>query len=168
MESHNSKCEKCEKEFSSKEALEMHFNSKHYEAPKSLEKVNKKKVRNWIIIIIVLAVIIGVAYVLAFNTSNGNGKYDDFAKCLTEKNVTMYGTWWCPHCKDQKELFGKSWQYINYIECSTPDGKAQLPVCEKAGINGYPTWDLGNGSSSRIDKVLTLKYLGQLTDCTLP
>jgi glutaredoxin len=131
-----------------------------------LKTVNKKKVRNWIIIIVAILIIVGVAYVLAFNSSNKNGKYDDFAKCLTEKNVTMYGTWWCPHCKDQKELFGKSWQYVNYIECSTPDGNAQLPVCTNAGIEGYPTWELGNGS--RIDKVISLKYLSGLTDCTLP
>ena len=75
MESHNFKCEKCEKEFSSKEALEMHMNAKHYEAPKGMKKldnISKKKVRNWIIIIVILAVIIGVAYVLAFNSDNKN------------------------------------------------------------------------------------------------
>ncbi|PIZ82571.1 hypothetical protein COX97_04050 [Candidatus Pacearchaeota archaeon CG_4_10_14_0_2_um_filter_05_32_18] len=167
-ENNKFKCEKCEREFSSKEALEMHNNSKHYGATKGLKKldsVNKKKIRNWAIFIVVILVIVGVAYFMAFRPETP-GRYDDFAKCLTNNNVTMYGAWWCPHCKDQKELFGKSWQYVNYVECSTPDGNAQLPVCEKAGIEGYPTWELGNGS--RIDRVLTLKYLSGLTDCTLP
>ncbi|MBS3072976.1 C2H2-type zinc finger protein [Candidatus Pacearchaeota archaeon] len=162
------KCGKCEREFSSKEALDMHMNSKHYEAPsgiKKLSNVNKKKMRNWAVFIVIILVIVGVAYFLAFKPVTP-GKYDDFAQCLTDNNVTMYGAWWCNHCQDQKDLFGDSWQYVNYIECSTPDGNAQLPVCTNAGIGGYPTWELSNGS--RIDRVLTLKYLSQITNCTLP
>jgi hypothetical protein len=60
---------------------------------------------------------------------------DVFAKCLTEKGWTMYGAEWCAHCKDQKELFGASFQYIKYVEC--PDN---VQLCIDKGINGYPTW----------------------------
>lgn len=63
------------------------------------------------------------------------GDYDSFAKCLTEKGATMYGTEWCSHCKSQKELFGNSFQYINYIDCDLKKGE-----CDEAEIEGYPTW----------------------------
>ena len=162
------KCGKCEREFSSKEALEMHMNAKHYEASsgiKKLSNVNKKKMRNWGIVLLLVIIVVAAAYFLAFKPE-APGKYNDFAQCLTEKNATMYGAWWCPHCKDQKDAFGASWQYINYIECSTPDGNAQLPVCTNAGINGYPTWVFGDGT--RKGGFVTLKELAFAGNCTLP
>ena len=63
------------------------------------------------------------------------------AQCLTEKGATMYGTEWCSHCKNQKALFGKSFQYVDYIDCDK--NKAE---CQKAGIRGYPTWNI-NGQN---------------------
>jgi hypothetical protein len=42
-------------------------------------------------------------------------------------------------------MFGSSFSKIQYIECSTPDGKGQLQVCKDAGIDGYPTWEFPNG-----------------------
>ena len=47
----------------------------------------------------------------------------------------MYGTEWCPHCKNQKALFGNSFQYINYIDCDKDRN-----ACRDAEITGYPTW----------------------------
>jgi hypothetical protein len=60
---------------------------------------------------------------------------DAFAKCLTEKGWVMYGAEWCSHCKEQKALFGDSFQYIKYVEC--PDN---VQLCLNKGVNGYPTW----------------------------
>ncbi len=37
---------------------------------------------------------------------------DDFAKCLSEKGVTMYGAAWCSHCQNTKKTFGQSFQYV--------------------------------------------------------
>ncbi|MCX6798840.1 MAG: hypothetical protein NTW59_01955, partial [Candidatus Diapherotrites archaeon] len=44
----------------------------------------------------------------------------DFAKCLTEKGVTVYGfgTSWCTFCTEQEKMFGNAWKDLNYIECS--------------------------------------------------
>lgn len=63
------------------------------------------------------------------------GSYDPFAKCLTEKGVIMYGTEWCPHCKNQKAAFGNSFEYVNYIDCDK-----NRDACIRAGVQGYPTW----------------------------
>ena len=46
-----------------------------------------------------------------------NHKYDAFAKCLATKQTTMYGLYWCPHCIEQKEMFGDAFHYVPYVEC---------------------------------------------------
>ena len=55
------KCEKCEKSFSSEEALNMHNKAKHpelYKEPKNkLPRKQKKKIRNWIIFIIIIGLL---------------------------------------------------------------------------------------------------------------
>ncbi|MBI2146731.1 hypothetical protein HYU22_05320 [Candidatus Woesearchaeota archaeon] len=80
---------------------------------------------------------------LLSSCSSGPGKYDAFAQCLTENGVKMYGAYWCPHCLNQKEDFGKSWQYVNYIECSLPGNQGQTEICATAGI----TTPVGGSSS---------------------
>jgi len=94
------------------------------------------------------------------------GKYDDFAKCLSGKDVKMYGAFWCTHCKDQKEMFGKSWQYVNYVECSAPDGNSVLDVCKAANVTSYPTWVFD--AESRHSGPLTLEEISDKSGCPLP
>ena len=93
-------------------------------------------------------------------------KYDDLAKCMTEKGTIFYGAFWCHNCTDQKNLFGSAIQHINYIECSTPDGKGQLEVCQLAGIEGYPTWKFADGTLR--SGVITLPVLADRTGCEMP
>lgn len=70
----------------------------------------------------------------------GQSELDQLAKCLTTKGAKMYGAYWCPHCADQKETFGQSFRYINYIECD-PKGENPNPqACREAAIKAYPTW----------------------------
>lgn len=103
----------------------------------------------------------------ACTTNESTGKnYDDFAKCLTDKGIKLYGAFWCHNCENQKKAFGESWKYINYIECSTPDGQNQTSECALAGIKAYPTWEFSNGK--RIEGFIQLDYLSQLSGCTLP
>ena len=115
----------------------------------------------------IVAAIFVIAVILAiYLLSNPSGKYDAFAKCLTEKEARMYGAFWCPHCKDEKEMFGSGWQYVNYTECSTPDATGQLPVCAEAGIKGYPTWVFGDGT--RKSGLVSFDELSKKTGCELP
>jgi uncharacterized membrane protein len=63
------------------------------------------------------------------------------AEHLSKSDAKFYGTFWCPHCRDQKELFGSSVHRLPYIECSPGgQGTPQAPVCDAAGVKGYPTW----------------------------
>ena len=94
------------------------------------------------------------------------GKYDTFAECLGEQGVKFYGAFWCPHCQEQKAMFGKSEKKLPYIECSTPSGQERTQVCIDANITGYPTWEFNDGE--RLSGVRTLKELGEKTSCELP
>ena len=73
----------------------------------------------------------------------------------------MYGAFWCPHCHDQKQLFGKeAFSQINYIECD-PKGKNPQPdVCQAEGVKGYPTWKI-NGQS--VSGTQSLEELAQMS-----
>jgi len=79
------------------------------------------------------------------------------AKYLTDKGFKLYGTFWCSHCQDQKDMFGDAIKYINYIECSKPDGNSQTEVCADAGIKLYPTWEFPDGQ--KVPGVMTIDNL---------
>ncbi|KGF71816.1 membrane protein [Neosynechococcus sphagnicola sy1] len=65
------------------------------------------------------------------------------AKHLHQIGAKEYGAYWCPHCFEQKLLFGQEASAIvNYIECD-PKGKNGRPdLCQAAKIEGFPTWDI--------------------------
>lgn len=94
------------------------------------------------------------------------GKYDEFAQCLGNAGAKFYGAFWCPHCQEQKKLFGNSVDKLPYEECSTPDGKGQLAICKEKGIQSYPTWIFAD--DSRETGVLSLAKLAEKTSCALP
>jgi len=90
--------------------------------------------------------------------------YDDFAQCLTDTGVKMYGASWCGHCSSQKNDFGESWQYIDYVECSSSTGQA--PECAAAGIRGYPTWVFPGGE--KLSGHRSFEELSAKSGCALP
>ena len=92
-------------------------------------------------------------------------QYDNFAKCLSDNNVRMYGAYWCPHCANQKEMFGDSFQYVNYIECSLPNRAGQTQACKDAIIESYPTWEFKDGSRTKGE--MTFLQLSQKSGCSL-
>lgn len=91
--------------------------------------------------------------------------YDTFAKCITDAGAKFYGAYWCSHCKAQKELFQNS-KELPYIECSTPNGQGQTPVCAEAGVTSYPTWRFADGSELSGEQ--SFEALAEKTSCALP
>jgi len=117
-----------------------------------------------IITTVVVLILAGIGYWrLTGRAVAPQANYDNFAKCLTEKGVAMYGASWCSHCQNQKNMFGSSFKYVNYVECSNSDG-TQTDVCKKAGITGYPTW-IVNGKVYSGEK--TIQELSSLSGCQL-
>ncbi len=114
------------------------------------------------------AVVAGMAIIILLLINNSNvqaGEYDEFAKCLTTSGTKEYGAFWCSHCQNQKRMFGSSFKYVNYIECSLPDGSGQLEVCNNANITGYPTWEFPNGE--RLSGEVSLEGLALKSGCEL-
>ena len=95
-----------------------------------------------VVALVLIAVIVGYTRHL----SSQPGPYDDLAKCITKKGFVMYGASWCPHCTDQKALFGKSVKHINYVECAREDGQGVKQVCKDKGIKQMPTWITPDGT----------------------
>ncbi len=91
---------------------------------------------------------------------------DAFAKCLAEKQATMYGSFLCPHCDDQKKLFGSSFRYVPYVECSVRGSRQMTFPCIAAQIRYTPTWIFADGE--RRTGVQQLKALSEKTGCKLP
>ncbi len=62
---------------------------------------------------------------------------------LTATGAVMYSAYWCPHCHDQKQLFGKeAAAKLKIIECA-PDGRnSQAALCASKNIQGFPTWEI--------------------------
>tara|TARA_Y100000310_G_scaffold15911_1_gene15958 strand:- start:2023 stop:2439 length:417 start_codon:yes stop_codon:yes gene_type:complete len=133
------------KEENKEEALREH---QHREDNLKLdkEKVAKKK-RGVIIIALILFSII--AAVVTYGLLSP-GRYDRFAKCLTEKGAVMYGEDWCQYTNAQKNMFGKSFKYIHY------------EVNEN--LNKRPTWVV-NGKN--YETVQSFERLAALTGCEL-
>ncbi len=110
------------------------------------------------------------ALVLAFNfsaisTSNASGYTEvpyveppvsstssqeaiTLAKRLRDAGARMYGAFWCSHCFDQKEAFGReAMAFFPYVECY-PDGFRRgveiAPACAAVEeLKGFPTWVIG-------------------------
>jgi hypothetical protein len=117
---------------------------------------------------IIIAVIIVIAFAAAyyFGWHRHSTRLDAFAKCLTAKQAKMYGAFWCPHCEEQKEKFGSSFQYAPYVECGIKGSKGIEPVCTEAGIKRFPTWIFADGT--RVEGEHELEFLGEQTGCSLP
>jgi len=95
-----------------------------------------------------------------------NHKYDSFAKCLATKQAKMYGLYWCPHCIEQKEMFGDAFHNVPYVECAIKGSSEITPECKIAGVKLFPTWQFGTDPPR--EGVLSLEALSDKTGCSLP
>lgn len=67
------------------------------------------------------------------------------AKYLGSRGAVMYGSFKCPHCNDQKKMFGSAFKYIGYVECHPQGPEANPSLCTARGIRNFPTWEI-NGN----------------------
>jgi len=117
----------------------------------------------WILgIVLFLGFLVGVRYL----ANNQPSPLDGFAQCIKDSKTIFYGAFWCPHCQDQKKLFGRSQKLLPYVECSTPDTKGQTQICIDKKITGYPVWEFADGTRASGNQ--TLEELATKTGCTLP
>jgi uncharacterized membrane protein/glutaredoxin len=83
------------------------------------------------------------------------------AQHLAKIDAKFYGASWCPHCKEQKKMFGAATDRLPYVECSLQGpGGPQAPICKTMNIQSYPTWII-NGR--RHEGVLMPEELAKLS-----
>ena len=82
------------------------------------------------------------------------------------KQAKMYGLYWCPHCIEQKEMFGQAFHYVPYVECAIKDSSEVAAQCKVAGVKLFPSWQFGMDPPK--EGVLSLETLSDKTGCSLP
>ena len=76
-------------------------------------------------------------------TTSSSPQKVKFAKFLSENNIVMYSAYWCPHCHDQKQLFGKeAVKELKIVECANDGKNNQYELCQAKGIQGFPSWEI--------------------------
>jgi hypothetical protein len=95
-----------------------------------------------------------------------NHRYDGFAKCLASKQTKMYGLYWCPHCAEQKAMFGKAFQYVPYVECAIKGSREMTSECKAAGVKLFPSWQFADNPPK--EGVFPMEELSDKTGCALP
>jgi len=84
----------------------------------------------------------------AITTLSGESELQ-LARHLTSIGAKMYAAYWCPHCHDQKQLFGRqALALLTIVECA-PDGRnSQTALCQEKKIEGFPTWEINGKMTS--------------------
>lgn len=117
-----------------------------------------------IFISVIILLILGTIATVLLRSGEENipsVKYDEFAKCIASKNLTMYGTYSCSYCAKQKKMFENSFKYVPYVECT------QNPQeCMAKDIEAYPTWI--DGSGQKYVGLQSLEKLSEISGCSLP
>ncbi len=122
--------------------------------------MNNRKI--WIIAaVLVVVVVTSALFLLHQGKSSNTATLDSFAQCLVGKGATMYGAYWCPHCQAEKALFGASFRYVGYVECTQDVDK-----CTAAGIQAFPTWKYPDGTT--YVGTQSLEQLAAESGCALP
>lgn len=122
--------------------------------------------KNTLIISVLILIAVGGLGYSIYTRSFAPGKLDGFAQCIKDSGTIFYGAFWCPHCQNQKKLFGNSEKLLPYVECSTPNGQAQTQECIDKKITNYPTWVYPDGSTQTGE--VSLEDLSAKTSCVLP
>ena len=100
----------------------------------------------------------------AITTSSSPQKIK-FAKFLSDNNIKMFSAYWCPHCHDQKQLFGKkAVKELSIIECAQDGKDNQYKLCREKQIEGFPSWEINgeiySGVKDLNDLAIMTEYEG--------
>ncbi len=130
-----------------------------------MQKDKRAVIFRTVVILVIVAVVGAIGWMRYQERQQGPDKRVDLAQCLTDKGAKMYGAYWCPHCQQQKKLFGKAFSKVTYVECAIPGNpREQTQACKDANISGYPTWTFADGSRTNGEQ--SLADLAEKTGCT--
>ncbi|MBD2387786.1 vitamin K epoxide reductase family protein [Cylindrospermum sp. FACHB-282] len=87
------------------------------------------------------------------------------ARHLTKIGAKEYVAWWCPHCHEQKLMFGKeAYKELTHFECAAADNpRMQTPDCAAAKIESYPSWIINGQKYSGVQNLNELAKISGYT-----
>ena len=141
-----------------------------YKLFKQEKKVSQKKLigaaKGWIFFILVLYLIPTVI----FNVGGEEQDYTEFAQCLTENNMKMYGSFRCGICAKTRAMFGDAFEHIIEYECH-PDGEdPRTERCQEINVIRTPMWVVEEADGTVTDKsagFTSPKKLAEMSGCSL-
>ncbi|AFY35605.1 vitamin K epoxide reductase family protein [Calothrix sp. PCC 7507] len=91
-------------------------------------------------------------------TTNSGEAEIALARHLKKIGAKEYIAWWCPHCHEQKLIFGKeAYSELDSTDCVSADNpRIPKDVCVAAKIEGYPTWIINGKSYSGVQNLTEL------------
>ncbi len=98
-------------------------------------------------------------------TTSSSPQKIEFAKFLSGNNIKMFSAYWCPHCHDQKQLFGKkAVKELTIVECAQDGKNNQHKLCREKQIEGFPSWEINgeiySGVKDLNDLAIMTEYEG--------
>ena len=82
------------------------------------------------------------------------------AEHLTASGAVMYSAYWCPHCHEQKEMFGKeAAKTLKVVECAPTGQNNEAKLCQSKGIEGFPSWEINGELDSGVKQLPDLARL---------
>jgi len=89
------------------------------------------------------------------------------ARHLSTIGAACYTAWWCPHCQEQRENFGKQAVDIApFVQCSTLS-RRPIELCTEKDLDGYPTWIIGGKKFGGARELRSLAELSNFTEYPL-
>ncbi|MBH8576392.1 vitamin K epoxide reductase family protein [Nostocaceae cyanobacterium CENA369] len=101
-------------------------------------------------------------------TTSGQAEIE-LARHLVKIGAKEYVAYWCPHCHEQKLLFGKeAYQIIESVkvECAGDSPKGKPDLCKAANIQSFPTWIINGQSYSGVQNLAELAKISGYTGST--
>ncbi len=124
------------------------------------------------IAIVVVVIVIGLFVLFSVQkdrVGQVGGEYDEFAECLYDSGMRMYGSETCSFCERQRQLFGESFRFIKEIECDPRNDDSEYERCIEKGISHTPTWILEDKKGNDVHRfesgVQSLEALSEVSGC---
>ena len=108
-----------------------------------------------------VATVLAAVVIFAGGPADATPYQIGLARHLTATHAVMYGAYWCPHCRAQKEMFASAASLLPYVECDPRGAHARPDLCRDAEVRSFPTWVIG---SQRLEGVQTLEDLAKASN----
>lgn len=95
----------------------------------------------------------------------------EFAECIYDSGVRMYGSFTCSVCARQRDAFGPSMEALQEIECHPRGENPQTDLCLEIGVEHTPTfvmYDENNVELKRIWGFQSFEELAEFSGCPAP